>query len=227
MRGRKPRPLTLAVPDVPILQAVARARDLAWFQVQHARIVLAVTAGESIEAIAGRLECDRATVWRVCRRYEEGGLKKLLLDEPRLGRPQEISPPPARSGRRTGLPGAGRQGPAHHPLDQRRPGPPGRRRSHRQRDQSPHGSADPARRRFAAPPHALLEDQPPRCPVQGAGRRIARCVRLHTGHGSRRPVLGLQEDKRDNGSRECRQDDLAGGNYSAYSPFPIAGAATH
>jgi hypothetical protein len=73
MRGRKPRPLTLAVPDVPILQAVARARHLAWFQVQHARIVLAVTAGESIEVIAARLECDRATVWHVCRRYEEGG----------------------------------------------------------------------------------------------------------------------------------------------------------
>ena len=99
MRGRKPRPLTLAVPDVPILQAVAQARHLAWFQVQHARIVLAVTAGESIEAIAARLECDRATVWRVCRRYEEGGLKKLLRDGPRPGRPQEISPPSARSDR--------------------------------------------------------------------------------------------------------------------------------
>ena len=119
MRGRKPCPLTIAAVDLPILRAVARARRLAWFQVQHARIVLAVAAGESIEAIAARLECDRATVWRVCRRYEEGGLKKLLRDGPRPGRPQEISPPPARSDRRTGLPGAGRRGPAHHPLDQR------------------------------------------------------------------------------------------------------------
>src|SRR5712671_1018040 len=92
MRGRKPRPLTLAAPDVPILQAVARARHLAWFQVQHARIVLAVAAGESIQAIAARMECDRATVWRVCRRYEQEGLHDLLRDDPRIGRPQEISP---------------------------------------------------------------------------------------------------------------------------------------
>src|SRR5690348_16096750 len=35
---------------------------------------------------------DRATVWRLCRRYEQGGLTRLLCDEPRPGRPQEISP---------------------------------------------------------------------------------------------------------------------------------------
>src|SRR5712691_8720010 len=109
MRGRKPRPLTLAAPDVPILQGVARARHLAWFQVQHARIVLAVADGEPIQALAARLECDPATVWRVTRRYEQGGLKSLLLDCPRLGRPQEISPPPACSNRRVGLPGADRR----------------------------------------------------------------------------------------------------------------------
>ena len=92
MRGRKPRPLTIAAADAPILRAVARGRHLAFFQVQHARIVLAVAARESIPSVASRLECDRATVWRVCRRYQQGGLKELLLDEPRLGRPQEISP---------------------------------------------------------------------------------------------------------------------------------------
>jgi len=135
MRGRKPRPLTVAAADAPVLPAVARSRRLAWFQVQHARIVLAVAAGEPIQAIAARLECDRATVWRVCRRYEQGGLKELLLDEPRVGRPQEISPPPARPTRRTGLPGTDRRGAAYHPLDQRGSGPPGRRRRHRGRYQ--------------------------------------------------------------------------------------------
>jgi hypothetical protein len=99
MRGRKPRPLNIADADLPVLQGVARARRLAWFQVQHARVVLAVAAGEPIAAIAARLECDPATVWRVCRRYEQGGLNALLLDEPRLGRPQEISPPAAGSNR--------------------------------------------------------------------------------------------------------------------------------
>src|SRR3954453_10735540 len=104
MRGRKPRPLTIAAADLPILQGVARARRLAWFQVQHARIVLAVAAGESIGAVADRLECDPATVWRVCRRYEHGGLKALLLDELRVGRPQELSPPPASPNYQAGLP---------------------------------------------------------------------------------------------------------------------------
>ncbi len=127
MRGRRPTPLTIPEADLPILEAVARSRRLCWFQVQHARIVLAVAGGERVGAVASRLECDRATVWRICRRYERGGLTKLLLDDPRLGRPQEISPPPARPDRRTRLPGARRRGAAPHALDQRGPGPPGRR----------------------------------------------------------------------------------------------------
>ena len=59
MRGRRPLPLTILAADVPILEAVARSRRLAWFQVQHARIVLAVAAGERVRDIASRLECDR------------------------------------------------------------------------------------------------------------------------------------------------------------------------
>src|SRR6266404_9252074 len=91
MRGRKPRPVLVAPTDLPVLQVVARNRHLPWFQVQHARIVLAVAAGESVQAVAARMECDRATVWRLCRRYEQGGWIRLLLDEPHPGRPQEIS----------------------------------------------------------------------------------------------------------------------------------------
>jgi hypothetical protein len=131
MRGRRPRPLTIQPADTPILQTVARSRHLPWFQVQHARIVLAVAAGERVCDVASRLECDRATVWRICRRYEEGGLKRLLVDDPREGRPQEISPPPARPNRRTRLPGTHRGGVAHHPLVQCRPGQSGGRRRHR------------------------------------------------------------------------------------------------
>src|SRR5262249_59081699 len=87
MRGRKPRPLKLADADVPVLRAVASHRRLCWFQVQHARIVLAVAAGEPVGRIASDLRCDRTTVWRARRRYELGGLSKLLLDDPRPGRP--------------------------------------------------------------------------------------------------------------------------------------------
>jgi len=80
MPGRKPRCLNIAAPDLPILQAVARARHLAFYQVQHARIVLAVAAGEPVHSVASRMECDPATAWRVCRRYEQGGLSALLAD---------------------------------------------------------------------------------------------------------------------------------------------------
>src|SRR5262245_47853151 len=81
--GRKPRPLASAPADLPLLEAVARSRRLAFYQVHHARVVLAVAAGEPIHVIAARLECDRATVWRLCRCYEQGGLAGLLLDGPR------------------------------------------------------------------------------------------------------------------------------------------------
>src|SRR5262249_35384937 len=87
MRGRRPRPLSIVAPDPSILQAVARARHLAFYQVQHARIALAVAAGEPIRSVASRMECDPATVWRVCRRYEQGGWERLLMDEPKAGHP--------------------------------------------------------------------------------------------------------------------------------------------
>src|SRR5690242_19162918 len=127
MRGRRPRPLTISAADTPILEAVARSRRLAWFQVQHARIVLALAAGQRVRDVASRLGCDRATVWRACRRYERGGLKKLLLDDARTGPRQSAPPPAARRERRDCLPAADRRKATRHPLVQRVPGPPGGR----------------------------------------------------------------------------------------------------
>ena len=68
MRGRKASSLSIATSDVPVLQGLAHSRPSPWFQVQPARIVLAVAAGEALRVLASRLECDRTTVWRVCRR---------------------------------------------------------------------------------------------------------------------------------------------------------------
>ena len=177
MRGRKSRRLKLAAAEVPILRGVAHSRRLAWFQVQHARIVLGVAAGQPIATLAARLECDPATVWRVCRRYERGGLKSLLLDDPRLGRPQVFSPLAARLDRGIGLPGTSRRRTSHNALDQPRSGSPGGRRRSGRHHQSPHREAHLARCGFAAASHALLENHTARCPVQGAGRESAVVLR--------------------------------------------------
>ena len=88
MPGRKPRSVTLAPGDRARLQRIARQPALPFFQVQRARIVLAVAAGEAVHTIAAPWECDPATVWRYCRRYERGGLAGLLAHADRSGRPE-------------------------------------------------------------------------------------------------------------------------------------------
>ncbi len=95
MRGRRSCPLTLAGDDVAILQMIARSRSRPWFQVQHARILLAAAAGQRIQTLASQMQCHRATVWRVCRGYQQHGLDIVLCEAERPGRPQQLSPPPA------------------------------------------------------------------------------------------------------------------------------------
>lgn len=92
MRGRKPRPFFLHTADLPRLHRVGDSRSLPYATVQHARIVLAVAEGHRIQDVARLHECDPATVWRLCRRYERGGLPRLLDDLPRSGCPRRISP---------------------------------------------------------------------------------------------------------------------------------------
>jgi Winged helix-turn helix len=118
MRGRKPRELTLEAGDGPALRQVASRQSLPWFQVRRARTVLAVADGERVEAVADRMQCDRATVWRTCRLYERDGLAGLLSAPARPGRPERLSPPAEGAGRAARLPGAGGQGAAPHPLVQ-------------------------------------------------------------------------------------------------------------
>ena len=171
MRGRKPRSVTLAPGDRAPLQRIARQTALPFFQVQRARIVLAVAAGEAVHTIAARWECDPATVWRLCRRYEEAGLAALLADPDRSGRPERISPPPARSDHSIGLLGAGGQGAAHHPLVQRRAGTPGGPRRDCRGHQPTHRPADLAHGRSPTSSHPLLEDRAAERRVPGAGRK--------------------------------------------------------
>jgi hypothetical protein len=93
MRGRKPRRFLLAAHDKLILEQIARSRTLPWFQVQRARVVLAIAEGARVQTVAFQMQCDPSTVWRLCRRYEEAGLEGVLAEVPRAGHPIEISPP--------------------------------------------------------------------------------------------------------------------------------------
>ncbi len=80
MRGRKPRRLTLAAADEPVLRWIAQGHGLPTYQVQRARIVLAIAEGRRTGEVAKQNDCDEATVWRACRRYEQSGLSGLLAD---------------------------------------------------------------------------------------------------------------------------------------------------
>jgi transposase len=93
-RGRRPDKLTMARRDQDALHVVAHNGSLPWFEVQRAKIVLAIAAGERQCSVAARLECDEATVWRACQRYRQGGLAGLFSDgrQDNLGHPQQISP---------------------------------------------------------------------------------------------------------------------------------------
>jgi len=80
MRGRKPRPITINAADLPVLRWISESRTLPEYQIVRARVVLAVAAGDRIQEVAARVDCDEATIWRTCRRYEGSGLSGLLAD---------------------------------------------------------------------------------------------------------------------------------------------------
>jgi len=191
MRGRKPCSLSIAAKDRPILEHVARSDSLPWYQVRRARIVLALAAGERTQTIAWQMQCDAATVWRTAQRYRHAGLAGLL-DNPwhgQCGRLARISPPAESAAHPTGLPGAHRQGAAHHPLVQCRPGAPSRGRWHRGSHQRPQRPPHLAGGRSATASHPLLEDRPAGCPVHGARRKDPVGIRSY-------PELGGQRDER-------------------------------
>ena len=120
MRGRHRNRFHIRPCDEPDLLQIARSHRLPWFQVQRARIVLARAAGDRTGAVADQFQCDEATVWRACHRYQTNGVAGLLTDgrKEHSGRQATISPPPAGSDRRTGLLGTPGHGAAYHPLVQ-------------------------------------------------------------------------------------------------------------
>jgi hypothetical protein len=80
MRGRKPRHIRILPGDLPVLRWIATSTELPSYQVERAKIVLAIAAGARTRMVAKDSGCDEATVWRLCRRYEGMGLSGLLAD---------------------------------------------------------------------------------------------------------------------------------------------------
>jgi transposase len=94
MRGRYPEVLKLRSADVGELKRIAHSETASWSQVQRARIVLGIAAGQRRETLASQMECDESTIWRICQRYRQGGLVGLIADQRRghSGRDLGITP---------------------------------------------------------------------------------------------------------------------------------------
>jgi hypothetical protein len=94
MRGRKPRALTIPATDRAVLHWIADNPNLPDYQRERAQMVLALVEGRRIQDMARAFRCAASTVWRVCRRYEHGGLTALLADGRRNGGDPEPTPEP-------------------------------------------------------------------------------------------------------------------------------------
>jgi len=97
MRGRKPKPLKLKRQEVTELQSLLRDGHTPQRVALRARILLARANGERVEQVAAKVEQDPATIWRVCERYDLGGLPAALYDATRSGRPRTFFQPPTQA----------------------------------------------------------------------------------------------------------------------------------
>lgn len=99
MRRRPPHTIDLLPDEIALLEEIVRDSHVPQRVAQRARILLAMTTQEAVvEALGARVDVDRTTIWRLCRRYEDEGLA-VLFDAPRSGRPRELSPPGSRRDR--------------------------------------------------------------------------------------------------------------------------------
>jgi transposase len=94
MQGRKPRGVELKPEDMAQLEGLIRSGKTEQRIAYRARVLLAMHWGERVAPVSERVEHDPATLWRICRRYEERGIE-AVHDAPRSGRPPRIFPPHA------------------------------------------------------------------------------------------------------------------------------------
>jgi hypothetical protein len=93
MRGRKPDQFELTAKDERSLRALLRDGHTSLKVARRAQILLGrADAAQAVVRLGEKVERDRATIWRVCERYAQGGLDAALYDAPRSGRPRVFSP---------------------------------------------------------------------------------------------------------------------------------------
>jgi hypothetical protein len=93
MGGRSPDKFVLKRKDKTRLLELLRDGQTSLKVARRALILLGRANGQqSIATLEEKVEQDRTTIWRVCGRYEDGGLDAALYDAPRSGRPRVFSP---------------------------------------------------------------------------------------------------------------------------------------
>jgi AcrR family transcriptional regulator len=116
MRRRPPHAIDLSRDDVGYLKQLVHDGRTEQRVARRARILLAMAdPATTVQDLADRLDVDRTTIWHLCRRYEELGVR-VVEDAPREGRPRTFSPSPARRGRDAGVLRSAWPGAAHDPL---------------------------------------------------------------------------------------------------------------
>lgn len=93
MGDRNPEKFALKRNDKVFLLELLRDGQTPLKVARRAQILLGRANGkQSVVSLEEKVEQDRATIWRVCARYEQGGLDAALYDAPRSGRPRVFSP---------------------------------------------------------------------------------------------------------------------------------------
>ena len=92
MRGRKPHLISLSEADRMELQRLVERGKTEQRVAHRARILLAMEKPQTrVVELTKYLEITRVSIWKLCRRYEERGIK-AIYDSPRSGRPRVFSP---------------------------------------------------------------------------------------------------------------------------------------
>lgn len=89
MRGRKPEKFELKPKDKAFLQKLLRDGQTPLRVARRAQILLRrADQQQRVVALSEKVEQNASTIWRVCHRYDQGGLQAALYDAARAGRPR-------------------------------------------------------------------------------------------------------------------------------------------